>query len=300
MKKFDFDILKNGSSSNNQIGIMSIKLNSYHIFLKQVSRIPASLIGAVLWTVFIIAIVSVTIYLRVTKPITDLSKLVADIDLEYRELPDFSQVRKSTSHEIRVLCSAIMSMLQDIRKTLEEKNSQVAGFRELSEIDDLTGIANRRSFFAQMALASSARTGFSIVYADIDLFKQINDQYGHDMGDAVICATVEAIQAGLRGTDLMARIGGEEFAIKLPSTDPVLVTHVAERIRRAVEGNIIKYGTHTLSVTISLGVCLGDADCRDVEQMRKLADAALYESKRAGRNRVTVKELSGLGPVNPA
>ena len=295
-EKFNFDIIKNKSTKNDKIGLLSITVNSYQIFLKQASQLPVSLIGAALWTVLVIIIVSATIYFRIAKPITDLSNLVADVDLEYREIPDFSQVRKSTSHEIQVLCSTIFSMLQDISSTLDDKNSKMEGFRELSQIDDLTGIANRRSFFAKMALASSERTSFSIIYADIDRFKQINDQYGHDMGDVVICATVEAIKDGLRGTDFMARIGGEEFAIKLPTIDPSLVTHVAERVRRAVEDNIIKYDNHSLSVTISLGVCLGDGDCRDVGQMQKLADAALYDSKRAGRNRVSIRELSSALP----
>lgn len=123
---------------------------------------------------------------------------------------------------------------------------------------------------------------------DIDKFKQVNDNYGHDVGDEVLQAVAAALSANVRLTDACARIGGEEFALVVPSVTPEKAKLIAEHIRAEVEKLRIQYGKtpdEALSVTVSIGgAFVGDEDT--LSQVYKNADAALYESKNNGRNRV--------------
>jgi diguanylate cyclase (GGDEF)-like protein len=121
--------------------------------------------------------------------------------------------------------------------------------------------------------------------ADVDHFKRINDRYGHGAGDAALLTVVQRISATLRPYDLIGRYGGEEFLVIAPNCDLGLTQRLAERIREAVSGEGIELGNDNVPLTVSVGITLGTADS-DPEFLVTVADSAMYQAKRNGRNRV--------------
>lgn len=173
--------------------------------------------------------------------------------------------------------------------------------RKLSATDDLTR-ANSRRFFSKhfpREVERAARYGraLSLVLCDIDLFKNINDTHGHSCGDEVLRQFGERLQQSLRrGVDWVARVGGEEFAVVLPETGYQQALDVARKLRAAVARPPFTNEGKTIEVTASFGLCGLDrvpgGDRRLAERVIKIADAALYRSKNAGRNRVTATMLN--------
>ncbi|MCW8860133.1 MAG: sensor domain-containing diguanylate cyclase [Deltaproteobacteria bacterium] len=155
--------------------------------------------------------------------------------------------------------------------------------------DTLTGIANRRAFqrgFSAMYERALRRgSAFSLIIGDIDLFKSINDTFGHPFGDQVIQQVARQLTDVVRVGDLAARIGGEEFAILLEDTDGRGALEVAERLRQKVEGLRLTLQQKRVPVTISLGVAAFPRDTEDQEKLFSCADQALYQAKESGRNR---------------
>lgn len=160
--------------------------------------------------------------------------------------------------------------------------------RTQAERDALTGLYNRRKFLELLAAAKSlaARSGMplSLLVVDIDHFKSINDNHGHVAGDQVLAGFSMLIQESLRKEDVMGRLGGEEFAIYLPNTSLDAAVALAERLRSRAESMQVVTDKAKVSVTISIGLTeMGAKD--SIEQAIELADSALYEAKRCGRNR---------------
>jgi diguanylate cyclase (GGDEF)-like protein len=155
--------------------------------------------------------------------------------------------------------------------------------------DALTGLPNRRTFESELrrrvALSKRRDLGFTLAMVDLDHFKAVNDSFGHPEGDAVLRRAGEAIRQVLRGSDRIFRLGGEEFAVLLETTDPEGVADLLDRARHAVRSLAIEPGDgHRLSASIGWAVFPADADDR-VELIRT-ADAALYRAKSSGRDRV--------------
>ncbi|HEV7373871.1 MAG TPA: diguanylate cyclase [Pyrinomonadaceae bacterium] len=153
--------------------------------------------------------------------------------------------------------------------------------------DHLTGLANRRRFERQLEREVSRtlryNRPFCLLLLDIDNFKEVNDTYGHDTGDEAIRRIALTLQAGTRGIDLAARIGGEEFAVILPETEFEGGVDVAERLRVAIRETEIPMAGH---ITASFGVGEFPLCAATGRELMSLADAALYEAKRQGRDRV--------------
>jgi diguanylate cyclase (GGDEF)-like protein len=168
----------------------------------------------------------------------------------------------------------------------------------LAVTDALTGIANRRRFEQKLAneilRARRYHDALSLVIFDLDNFKQINDRYGHLAGDAVLCAMARTLTRASRETDLVARIGGEEFALILPETGAVEARMVAERIRRSLEETPVVWDGQTLVITCSAGVfgATGLNVPGNSDEMYRLADAALYQAKELGRNCVVMQDYT--------
>jgi diguanylate cyclase (GGDEF)-like protein len=157
--------------------------------------------------------------------------------------------------------------------------------------DELTGLANRRRFLAQMdaEVARSRRSGspLAIVLADLDDFKQVNDKHGHEAGDRTLRAFADILRAAVRDVDLPVRLGGEEFAVLLPDTDLLGGANLAERLRVTLERHQIDGGASPIWVTASFGVsCYPLA--ASAEELLVDADRRLYDAKRRGKNRVEV------------
>ena len=190
----------------------------------------------------------------------------------------------------------VVGMTQDIsaRKALEDELVRRA------TSDSLTGLANRRGFFENavraQAAAARSRAPLGMIMVDVDHFKNVNDAYGHDVGDAVLRAVAGRLRDCVRVADMVGRVGGEEFAVLCPGTDLAGGEELAERLRRALEGLCVEAGGQCVRVTASFGVAVF-TDGLDAEPAACLAraDKALYAAKRSGRNRVCLD--CGLPPA---
>ena len=157
--------------------------------------------------------------------------------------------------------------------------------------DPLTGLGNRRQVERELPrlMSHSARSGepLAVAVLDLDHFKQVNDRFGHAVGDAVLMATADLFRARVRGGDLIARMGGEEFLIVFASASLEWAREACERLRVAIEGHAWEKIASGLHVTISIGLCVGDSRL-DAAQLLAQADMALYLAKNQGRNQVVV------------
>lgn len=183
---------------------------------------------------------------------------------------------------------------------LEEANRKLA---TLSATDSLTGLANRRHFDetlrSEWARASRIGQPLAVVMLDVDYFKNFNDRYGHQAGDACLVRVAHALEASARrASDLTARYGGEEFSIVLPNTGADEARQIGETLRRAIEQlDIANEGAAEGQVTISVGIAIqSEQDAADPDALMRLADAALYRAKNAGRNCVVLSEDAGKSP----
>jgi len=185
-----------------------------------------------------------------------------------------------------------VSILGVSRDITERKKAERA-LEKLAQIDELTGLANRRHFMlmAEQELSRMVRYGgvLSVLMMDIDHFKQVNDTYGHHTGDLVLRELGRLCRDTLRDVDFVGRIGGEEFAVMLPQTNGTRALEVAERLRQAIERAEVPLERGLpLHFTLSIGVttmCDGNAN---IDSLLDQADKALYRAKRGGRNRVCV------------
>jgi diguanylate cyclase (GGDEF)-like protein len=159
-------------------------------------------------------------------------------------------------------------------------------------LDGLTEIFNRRKFDEEMAREYSRARRYgrplTLLMCDIDHFKRINDTFGHLCGDFVLQKVVQRIKTRLRTEQIFARVGGEEFCVLCPETTAENVQILAERLREDIAGAPFVYGGRDVSVSCSFGVAERTGDMVDPEQLYNAADAAMYESKRRGRNTVTL------------
>jgi len=190
--------------------------------------------------------------------------------------------------------STLNDRLEASNREIQQLHAELKRARDEASIDPLTGCVNRRGFDVELLRLSveATRLGLplSIVIFDIDHFKKINDSYGHPFGDQVIRAVGQALTALTQRKDVAARYGGEEFALLMPDTPARNAFDAAERIRNAIARGYIKRGATDSTIgniTISAGVAQfvpNEDPCAMVER----ADRALYASKQAGRNRVTI------------
>jgi len=164
--------------------------------------------------------------------------------------------------------------------------------RTLSETDALTGLPNLRAFEAALerewALQERHGQPFALLMVDVDGLKGVNDRLGHAAGNRYIVAAAETLAAGLRRSDLLARFGGDEFAVLLPRSTAEQARRVAERLRRCVRERVLELGGERVPLRVSVGVAAWPEHARDPRQLLERADEALYRSKRAGRDRVSL------------
>jgi diguanylate cyclase (GGDEF)-like protein len=184
----------------------------------------------------------------------------------------------------------------ELEESLKKANEQI---RVLSISDPLTGIFNRRYLNKHLPLeinrAKRYNHPLSLILCDIDHFKQVNDRYGHLVGDQVIKAFVSRIKKSIRDVDWMVRYGGEEFVIVVPETDPGGSYILAERLRNAISQSVVNVQKHKIHITSSFGLTGFVSNTTDhkitFEAMIDQADKCLYKAKMKGRNRVEVGRL---------
>lgn len=169
-----------------------------------------------------------------------------------------------------------------LQKKMEEE------LRSLATLDGLTGAFNRRHFLyiAATEVPRSQRYDhpLTVLMIDLDLFKRVNDTFGHGGGDAVLRRFVEIVRESLRGPDVLGRIGGEEFALMLPETNIAGAIALAERIRSDLQNAVIAWDKHAIKATASIGIAMLHKTDKDIHDILARADRALYNAKAAGRN----------------
>ncbi|HLP97303.1 MAG TPA: GGDEF domain-containing protein [Sideroxyarcus sp.] len=176
---------------------------------------------------------------------------------------------------------------EKVLSQLQAANTELAW---MASTDSLTGAANRRRLLEaiDIEIGRAKRNGLpaSLLVLDIDHFKEVNDTYGHQIGDQVLRDLVSNVKKALRSHDILGRIGGEEFMVLLPDTPQAAASALAERIRKQVEGMVVTHPQGVLHITVSIGVAEFGRDGEAANQVIKAADDRLYRAKHEGRNRV--------------
>lgn len=192
----------------------------------------------------------------------------------------------------RVVCmqQEIECDREEIRRFAAELAITNRRLQEAALTDMLTGFPNRRYAMERMhqewSATARSRRPLACMVIDLDQFKQVNDTYGHDVGDAYLKQVAAAIRGGLRVQDVVCRTGGDEFLVICPDTDLPAAMACAERVRRSVESTPVKSGALQLKAGMSVGVAVREAAMTDAEALIKRADQGVYMAKQRGRNRV--------------
>jgi two-component system, cell cycle response regulator len=230
------------------------------------------------------------------------------LDVDADDLPDPTTIMALANQQlaeltIRAQSEAVEAVAQT--RALEEENRQLSLEKNLLEsqlvMDALTGV-NTRSFFQaflekEISRALRSRDTVGVIFCDIDHFKKINDNYGHQAGDAVLRAVAQSLMADVRQNDVVARYGGEEFVIMavMPQIDGL--RSLCERLRASVEKLVVRSQNQEIRPTISIGACVTVCS-HDIPELAALiiqqADDAMYEAKRAGRNRVQFRNYESV------
>jgi diguanylate cyclase (GGDEF)-like protein len=211
------------------------------------------------------------------------------IELEQANATLESRVEERTA-ELTRSNRSLAEEVAERRRVEAEREGLIGQLKQMAETDFLTGVMNRRSFYtaAERELSAARRyvRGLAVVMLDIDHFKAINDSHGHQAGDEVLKAVAMICRAECRDSDVLARYGGEEFVLLLQETHPGEAREVAERIRTALAAAPVRVGDLVIPVTASLGLATAGPETAGVDQLVRIADAALYRAKAAGRDRV--------------
>ena len=166
--------------------------------------------------------------------------------------------------------------------------------QSLALTDPLTGLQNRRSLFevgrVEFARVHRMNRAFCCMMLDLDHFKQVNDTYGHPVGDQVLREFARRCKTSVREVDLVGRYGGEELVILLPETDRKTAMHVAERLRSSIAAAPIRFADGEIAMTVSIGVASKDENTLHLETLIARADQAMYIAKHKGRNLVAMSK----------
>jgi diguanylate cyclase (GGDEF)-like protein len=189
----------------------------------------------------------------------------------------------------------LKSTVTQLKNAREERELIMLKLEKAASTDDLTGLMNRRAINQELRHEFNRfrryKTELTILLADIDHFKDINDTFGHDCGDTVLKTISRELQQSIRETDFAARWGGEEFLIVLPDTDLSNARIFAQRLLFKIAGLKVTYQNNTINFTISAGLLQASKE-HSIEEAIKMADNFLYDAKKQGRNRIVDQTVS--------
>jgi len=200
----------------------------------------------------------------------------------------FSEAEKDKA---RAVLPAIQAILSEASPVIESKRLMQSLQASMMK-DPMTGLFNRRfleEFLVNLSSGADRRnTSIGILMCDVDHFKSVNDTYGHDVGDRLLVDVAEILKKTARSSDLVFRLGGEEFMVALVDADEKKVVEVSERLRKRIESYEFSSPDGVMKKTISIGVAIYSLHSDDFAECMKFADIALYEAKNGGRNRVCI------------
>lgn len=206
------------------------------------------------------------------------------------------------SRDTKINCSALGDQcpLHEEIKTLRE---ELALLKEQVSVDSLTGLYNHRYLInllhKEMERTHRSGAGTGVIMIDLDHFKQVNDNYGHEVGNVVLRSVADTIKASIRKLDVACRYGGEEFSVVVPTCDLSICVKIAQRIRQSIELMEIRSDDYDIKITASLGVaCYSIYRNETPEQLLQRADQHLYAAKHAGRNCVKHDEIAKVKTVS--
>ncbi len=247
------------------------------------------------YTILLVTVLSAILFILFNRIVKDIYML-RHMAYKFKEL-DFSDIQKLSDHlrkektrdEMFYLKRSILTMAQELESLINQLQGEKEKLEEIAYTDPLTGLYNRRFFFEEAKklyeLAKRHNEPFSIIMMDVDNFKRVNDEYGHDVGDMVLKKLAEVIKNSVRASDIAARFGGEEFIIALPKTDEEGAVLVAERIRQEFKKSKVVVDSLEVRTTVSVGVSTYRGD-QTLDQLIKEADEALYRAKKTGKDKV--------------
>lgn len=217
----------------------------------------------------------------------------AAIERDVTEKTFYADQLEKRNDDLKALKASLEKMIEERTSELRAANYAL---HKLAHYDDLTGIPNRRSFMDQARKVRSLarRHDFSLLVGvlDLDHFKKINDEHGHDAGDEVLKSVAEVIRAEFRDEDVYGRIGGEEFAFALLIKDVSHAGAAARRLLESIRSRCCPVGESEIRVTASIGMCVAKGDLEaSLDRFLKVADEALYDAKRDGRDRIVERTL---------
>ncbi len=201
----------------------------------------------------------------------------------------FRMSRTTLACGYTVVFGVDITELKRTQKALEEANKHI---EQLANTDQLTGVNNRRAFESiakhEVAIATRYKHPLSLLTLDIDFFKRINDNYGHEAGDDVLKQFTQLCSGIIRESDILCRIGGEEFVILLPVTESTAARKLAERIRSRIADNEFYLSSQNkkIPMTVSIGISQRNEFDESIDEVLARADSALYQAKNNGRNQV--------------
>ncbi len=275
---------------------------SQRIFAEADKTLRRTAFGILAITVLLVAIAwfgAEVLVLRRIRTLLDVADRIRTGDLSART--GFG----TGSEELTRLGSALDAMAQELQIRDGELRAAMHRLNHQAATDQLTGLPNRRYLWetlsAELMRARRKQTPLAVMLLDIDHFKQINDRWGHEAGDLVLKNVTYAIRAVVRGSDLVARHGGEEFVVVLPEADEAIALARAEAVRRQIAGLQLTYGGQPLGmITASFGIAISRKLEETAEDMVRIADHAMYEAKQGGRNRVVIRNADATDAVSAA